>query len=250
MSGRVNDPTCEPILDLEPLPLQPGDSPGAGVRGRAGIPAAHSANSTRKSPLAMTYRPSSRTSSSGTWQTRLSPFGSTPLRISARAASRGASLVGDSSPIGWPSSPSSQYAVASSISTIDGWSSKSLKARRRSSSERAGFVRMSFALRGAPCGDDANSTLSCFGGHHRDEPALRTVANDKDALLGLGVVEIDPRNTVWVLQRGPRLQEAHAVLGAVDALLPLVPSVSYHAVDRSGRRLSSDQFDKSGVSRG
>jgi hypothetical protein len=86
-----------------------------------------------------------------------------PERVLASAdfgqnGKQGLSLVGDSSPIRRPPSPSSQYAVASSISTIEGWLRNSLKARMRSSSERAGFVRMSFELRGAPRGDDANST--------------------------------------------------------------------------------------------
>ena len=92
----------------EPLPLRPDSSPTAGLRGRAGMPAADSANSTRKSPVVMTYRPSSGAPSSGALQRRLSPVGSTPRRISARAANRGASLVGDSWAISRPSASSSQ----------------------------------------------------------------------------------------------------------------------------------------------
>ena len=102
--------------------------------------------------MLMTYRPSSGAPSSGTSQSRLRPIGSTPRRTSAKAASKGASLVGDASPIRRPSWSSSQYSVASSISTIDAWLSFSRKARMRSASERADFVRISFALRGAPCG--------------------------------------------------------------------------------------------------
>ncbi len=92
----------------ERSPLRPESSPTAGMRGRAGIPAADSANSTRKSPVVMTYRPSSGAPSSGALHRRKSPVGSTPRRIAARAANRGASLVGDSSPIRRPSASSSQ----------------------------------------------------------------------------------------------------------------------------------------------
>ena len=93
---------------IERSPLRLDGSPAAGPRGRGGRPAADSAIQRSPMPVLMTYRPSSGAPSSGALQTRLSSIGSTPPRISARAARRGASLVGDCSPICRPSSPSSQ----------------------------------------------------------------------------------------------------------------------------------------------
>jgi hypothetical protein len=50
---------------------------------------------------------------------------------------------------------------------------------------------MSFALRGAPCGDDADDTFDCLRGHHRKESGAGTVANGQDALLDVRMVEIE-----------------------------------------------------------
>jgi hypothetical protein len=50
---------------------------------------------------------------------------------------------------------------------------------------------MSFALRGAPCGDDADDTWRLFCGRHDEELAARTVANGQEALLDIRVVEIE-----------------------------------------------------------
>ena len=205
------------------------------MRGRAGMPAADSANSTRKSPVVMTYRPWS-----GALQTRLSPIGSTPRRISARAASRGASLVGDCLPIRRPSSRSSQYRVAPAMETMEGRSSFSWKARMRSSSERAGFVRMSFALRGAPCGDDADDTFDRLCGHHRKESAASTVANRQDALLYIRMVDVETRDPAGIPQGGRGLLEADTVLRAIDRRLPLIPVKLLHAAEGSEGRLSGD----------
>ena len=170
----------------ERSPLRLESSPAAGPRGRGGRPAADSAIHRRPTPVVITYRPWS-----GALQTRLSSIGSTPRRISARAASRGASLVAESSPIRRPSSRSSQYRVAPAMETMEGRSSFSWKARMRSSPERAGFVRMSFALRGAPCGDDADDTLRSLCGHHRDQTGAVAEADGQEALLAFGVVDIE-----------------------------------------------------------
>jgi len=48
-----------------------------------------------------------------------------------------------------------------------------------------------FALRSAPCGDDADDTWRLFCGHHGEKSAARTVANGQEALLDIRVVEIE-----------------------------------------------------------
>src|ERR1035437_595459 len=98
----------------------------------------------------------------------------------------------------------------------------------RSASERAGFVCMFFALRGAPCGDDADTTLSRLGGHHCNEPATVAEPNGQEALLYVGVVEIETGDRFRVPERGPRFLEADAVFSAIDAFLSSVPKVTYH----------------------
>jgi putative membrane protein len=87
----------------ERSPRRPDSSPAAGPRGRGGRPAADSAIQRRPTPLLMMYR-----RSSGASHARLSPIGSAPRPISARAARRGASLVEDVSPIRRPFASSSQ----------------------------------------------------------------------------------------------------------------------------------------------
>src|ERR1035437_10019300 len=110
----------------------------------------------------------------------------------------------------------------------------------RSSSERAGFVCMSFALRGAPCGDDPNDTFDRLRGHHRKESVATTVANGQSALLNVRMVEIETRHSVRVVEGGPRFLKSDAMLLAIDPLLSLVPVELNHAADGNERRLSGD----------
>jgi hypothetical protein len=100
---------------------------------------------------------------------------------------------------------------------------------------------MSFALRGAPCGDDADTTLRRLCGHHRNESSSKANANGKETLLHVCMISIDATDTAGVLEGCLSFLEADAMLGTIDALLLPVPSVSNHAADGSERRLSGDQ---------
>jgi hypothetical protein len=99
---------------------------------------------------------------------------------------------------------------------------------------------MSFALRGAPCGDDADTTLRRLGGHHRNESRTIANANGKETLLDVRMISIEARDTAGVLKGSLRLLEADAMLRKVDALLLSVPLVSNHVTDGNQLRLSGD----------
>jgi hypothetical protein len=71
---------------------------------------------------------------------------------------------------------------------------------------------MSFALRGAPCGDDADTTLRRLHGHHRNESRSKANANGKEALLDVRMINIEARDMSWVLKGSLRLIEVDAVL--------------------------------------
>jgi hypothetical protein len=97
----------------------------------------------------------------------------------------------------------------------------------KNSSSGSSFVRMSFALRGAPCGDD--SPTWARGGHYHDEqspncrpsgdsqPVFRSRMSDVRLLHGKR-----GRNGV------PRFLEGHTVSAEVRFRLPRVPVVSRH----------------------
>ena len=159
-----------------------------------------------------------------------------------RAASpRAFSLDTNSFDTRFPTSSSSQYAVAPGIAGAGGRVARVAEVAR---GRLQIFVRMSFALRGASCGDDAHLTLS-IGDHHDDQltPVAGFADDDPPRLIRRVIgVRIRPRQRV---QDGlPRLIKADAVFGPVFAILAQVPRWLLHSADRSQGRFTRTYLDK------
>jgi len=203
-------------------------------RGAAGIPAAPSARSRRIAPRLISYRskPAPRHMSR-----RCS--GSVPVATAARTCASASSLVGDSSVSSWPAECSSQYAAASMIATRNGRSSLARKARTRSTSERPGFVAMSFALRGAPCGDDADATPWRLTGHHRDQSHSVAEAHGDPTFLPFAMFVIRAHHQSRVPEGGPSLIKRDAMRPVVAPRLGLMPLSFLHGDDPNQGRFAT-----------
>jgi hypothetical protein len=109
------------------------------------------------------------------------------------------------------------------------------KASIRAASEGASFVGISFALRGAPCGDDPDLTGGRLGRHHREQAAAPAEADRHETILS-AVLAIHPYDEIFVQQDRGRLSERDPTSGVVDRLLLVIPLdvVCSHGTDASG----------------
>ena len=77
------------------------------------------------------------------------------------------------------------------------------------------FVRMSFALRGAPCGDDAHPTLPVDGDDDEESTARSADADRDDAILSHRVLVVRPEARERIEDDGARFLERHPMFGEV-----------------------------------
>ncbi len=122
-------------------------------------------------------------------------------------------------PEGWPGiRVASGWRHSGSVTSISGM---------KNSSSGSSFVRMSFALRGAPCRDDSR-LFAAFGRYHDQQPPLVRVS-DRDPTI---VLEIESRvrtdQSAGIKLDRPRLVERDVVLCSVFAGLPVVPPEIRH----------------------
>ena len=92
------------------------------------------------------------------------------------------------------------------------------------------FVCISFALRGAPCGDDSRA-WPAFGGYHDEESTKIGPADRSKPLLEARVLQIGDRPRKRVVHGCLCLIERHAMLPFVLAGLVRVPIEVDHAPD-------------------
>ena len=106
---------------------------------------------------------------------------------------------------------------------------------RSAGAERAlVFIRMSFALRGAPCGSDA-WLGPAIGGYHGQKPPSK-VATDRDEPGFVGrMVLVEPLDGEVVPERDERIAEGDAVVPDILGLLGGVPAELDHAPDTTDR---------------
>jgi hypothetical protein len=103
--------------------------------------------------------------------------------------------------------------------------------RSSSGSERAldspTFVCTSFALRGAPCGDDSRPRTALRRYHDQESPE-RGRPNNPETFVVVGVGPIRKPPSQIAAGNGLRLFERHPVLGQVDTRLLQFPGVPRH----------------------
>lgn len=153
---------------------------------------------------------------------------SEPAFSRARPASlSGFSLAANSLETRRPASSSSQYA------TVSGKAGP-----RRAGRDSTGmgvrsevFECMSFALRGASCGDDAHLTLGVRGDHNEEEPAPPRCTNNDPAVLIRGVTRVGPRPRELIESGLAGLLETDPVLDEVLPGLLRVPGRLLHGSD-------------------
>jgi len=103
------------------------------------------------------------------------------------------------------------------------------------------FVCISFALRGAPCGNDA-WPVATIGGYHGQEAAPQVAADrDEPGLFDrMGLVK--PLDLERVPERHNRFVEADAVLPDILGLFGSVTTVLDHTPDTTDRRSPAIYF--------
>ena len=89
------------------------------------------------------------------------------------------------------------------------------------------FVFTAFALRGAPCGDDAR-LWAAFRRYHEQQPAKRRGSDDPGALLVLGVRLIRKPSREVPVQDRLGLLERHSVPDPIFTRLLRIPGVPRH----------------------
>lgn len=108
----------------------------------------------------------------------------------------------------------------------------------RSRSASSSFVFTSFALRGAPCGDDAGQLHVAIGRYHDQATVPARQPDGQGARLVLRVEIVRNLNAPGVHVDALRFIEVDASLANVGVVLVGIPSVLDHAEDSSERRLS------------
>ena len=140
-------------------------------------------------------------------QSRTRHFAGIPRAISARTAGQ-ASNVDEKRPTTlfegmrrseYPTAPSIRMSSPSPGRRAYRPSSPELKSYSTELSTSASFVRISFALRGAPCGDDSRA-WPAFGGYHDEEPTKIGPTDRPKALLEARVLGIGDRPRQRVVQ--------------------------------------------------
>ena len=111
------------------------------------------------------------------------------------------------------------------------------------------FIRMSFALRGAPCGDDA-WLGPVVGGYHGQEPTPKVATDRDEPDLVDRVVLIEPLHGEGVSECDHRLVEVEAVLSDILGLLHSVPVVLDHTPDTTDRPSPASYPDNGEMSDG
>lgn len=152
--------------------------------------------------------------------TSTSALGSRPFSIPRAAMVRAASGVARSHQTGYPSSSSSQYATAST--PIAARSNGSGRWSRRSA-EDLGLVLMSFALRGAPCGNYPHPTLFVLRHNDDQQTASRGQPDEHCSLLANGMRLVRPSADERVLEDGRRLVEADSSQRAIAPIFLRIP---------------------------
>lgn len=103
-----------------------------------------------------------------------------------------------------------------------GLRSDARKASIRAASEGASFVGISFALRGAPCGDDPDLTGGRLGRHHREQATAPAEPDTNEAII-TAMLAIQSDDETLVEQRRGCLSERDPAPGVVGSLLLIVP---------------------------
>ncbi len=128
-------------------------------------------------------------------------------------------------------------------------SSPLLKSYSTELSTSALFVRISFALRGAPCGDDSRAGLAVRGYH--DEDAIKIGPTDgSPPVLHARVLEIGDRPRQRVVHGRLCLIERHAMLPFVLDGLVRVPIETDHAPETTDRPSPASYPDNGEMSDG
>jgi len=200
------------------------------------------ASSAREAPDATTCR-------SPWWSRRATAQpSSVPMLSRARPARRsGFSLAANNFETRRPRSSSSQYAT---VSGNDGGTGSVTSAIEVTLGRSRFFVRMSFALRGAPCGDDAHSTVNTDRGNDREQPAGRRESDRYRPLLRRRVRAVRPVPGERMDQHSVGLLEAHPMLCQILARLFRIPRRPIHPRDHSHRPFAQTYRDNRQVSRG
>jgi hypothetical protein len=96
----------------------------------------------------------------------------------------------------------------------------------KNSSSGSSFVRMSLALRGAPCGDDSRP-WAALGRYHDQQCADRRGSSDQESVL-IDVPWVRHPTRETRIGNGLRLFERHSVPGQIDTRLLQIPRVPRH----------------------
>ena len=97
----------------------------------------------------------------------------------------------------------------------------------KNSSSGSSFVFTSFALRGAPCGNDPRP-WAAFGRYHEQKLSSTRMTDHDEPFIVAMVKGIRPTTSAWIEIDGRALLERHPVLRPVDTRLLQVPDVPRH----------------------
>ncbi len=174
---------------------------------------------------------------------------SSPMFSSTRPASFiGFSLLAKSLDTRFPRSSSSQYET---VSGYDGGSTVPAPGGSIADLARSVvLVRISFALCGAPCGDDAHRTVTGNGRYNKQEHAVPRPAHEIAPIFDCRVDHVRPLTCERVINGVPRLLERNTVLGKVEPRLVRIPRRSPHGGRRYAARLNSQLSDNGPISGG
>jgi hypothetical protein len=157
--------------------------------------------------------------------TSTSALASTPFSKPRAAMVRAASGVGRSHQTGYPWSSSSQYATASSPIVARSYGSRR---PRRGSAEDLGFVFMSFALRGAPCGNYPHPTPFVLRHHDDQQTASHRHTDVHGSRLSKRMGLVWPTTDERVVKNGSRFIEANAPEPTISPVFLRIPSQPGH----------------------
>ncbi len=134
----------------------------------------------------------------------------------------------------YPTAPSTRISSPSPGRRAYRPSSPELKSYSGNMPTSASFVRISFALRGAPCGNDSRAGLAVRGYH--DEEAIKIGPTDgSPPVLDARMFEVGDRSRQPVVHGRLRFEERHSVHADVLGILPGIPVVLEHTPDHTHR---------------
>ena len=200
-----------------------------------GSPLLTRANPSRRGPAEMlSLRPSARSASSDRVRGERPP--STVAMITGHASrvdSNLARILFEGISLSeYPIAPSMQISVFSpgTLAYRPTWASlqsNPLTSGMKNSSSGSSFVRMSFALRGAPCGDDSR-LRAALGHYHDEERTSAGVPHEHEPIVVAIMTHVRPDSSVWIEIDRRRVVERHLVLRQVDTRLLQIPVVPRH----------------------